>query len=68
MENATNLLDALTQRMPNTSRSKLRKMLTEGRIHVDGTHEHKAKKELTAGAQNEILSRDKALEITQATV
>ena len=68
IENATNLLDALTECMPNTSRSKLRKMLTEGRIHVDGAPEHKAKKELEIGSQIEILSRVKALETTPAPV
>ncbi len=68
VENTVNLLDALTQFMPNTSRSKLRKMLTEGRIHVDGAPEHKAKKELVIGSQIEVLSRVKALETTPAPV
>ena len=68
VDNPANLLDALTHFMPNTSRTKLRKMLTEGRIHVDGTPEHKAKKELEIGSQIEILSRVKALETTPAPV
>ena len=62
------LFDSLTEFMPNTSRSKLRKMLTEGRIHVDNSPEHKAKRELAPGSQIEILSRVKALESTPAPV
>ena len=68
VEQKTTLLDALTEFMPNTSRSKLRKMLTEGRIHVDNTPEHKAKREISPGSQIEILSRVKAFEITPPPV
>ena len=68
VEQKTTLLDALTEFMPNTSRSKLRKMLTEGRIHVDNTPEHKAKREISPGSQIEILSRVKAFETTPPPV
>ena len=39
-------------------------MLTEGRIQVDGTVEHKAKFEITEGMVIELMSRVKAHEIT----
>ena len=68
VEQKTTLLDALKEFMPNTSRSKLRKMLTEGRIHVDNTPEHKAKREVSPGSQIEILSRVKAFEATPPPV
>ena len=43
------LLDELTLQFKQTSRNKLRKMLTEGRISVNGKIEHKAKRELFKG-------------------
>ena len=58
------LLEALSGFMKETSRGKLRKMLTEGRIQVDGTIQHKAKFQVEVGMQIEILSRVKAQEIT----
>ena len=64
VEKTTPLLDALAYFMPKTSRSKLRKMLTEGRIQINGEVEHRAKTELPTGTEIEVLSRVKALEIT----
>ncbi len=64
VEKETTLLDMLTECMPDTSRSKLRKMLTEGRIQVDGTVQHKAKFPLSKGMELDLLSRVKAHEIT----
>ena len=62
------LLDALSEFMKETSRAKLRKMLTEGRIQVDGTIQHKAKFQVGKDVQIEILSRIKAQEITPPPV
>ena len=42
-EKTGTLLDTLGHFMDNTSRTKLRTMLTEGRIQVEGVVEHKAK-------------------------
>ncbi len=67
-EKETTLLDALSHFMPNTSRSKLRKMLTEGRVHIDNIPEHKAKRELSADTEITILSRVKALETTPTPI
>ena len=58
------LLEALSGFMKETSRGKLRKMLTEGRIQVNETIQHKAKFQVEVGMQIEILSRIKAQEIT----
>ena len=58
------LLDTLSGFMKQTSRAKLRKMLTEGRILVDGTVVHKAKHQLSHGSEIELLSRPKAQELT----
>jgi len=58
------LLDVLAIMMPNTSKTKLRKMLTEGRIHVDGTTIHKARSQVEKGSVVEILSKKKAFEAT----
>jgi 23S rRNA-/tRNA-specific pseudouridylate synthase len=58
------LLDVLAIMMPNTSKSKLRKMLTEGRIHVDGTTIHKARSQVEKGSVVEILSKKNAFEAT----
>ena len=63
-EKTSNLLETLGEFMDNTSRTKLRKMLTAGRIQVDGVVEHKAKFEITKGMVIELLSRVKAHEIT----
>lgn len=63
-EKTSTLLETLGEFMDNTSRTKLRKMLTAGRIQVDGVVEHKAKSEITKGMVIELLSRVKAHEIT----
>ena len=63
-EKTGTLLDIFAEFMDNTSRTKLRQMLTEGRIQVDGTVQHKAKFEIEKGMTIELLSRVKAHEIT----
>jgi len=55
------LLDCLIQMFPNSSKSNLRKMLTQGRITVDGQTEHRAKTQLEAGTTVMILDRPTAL-------
>ena len=67
-EKTGTLLDTLAHFMDNTSRTKLRTMLTEGRIQVEGAVEHKAKFEVTKGVTIELLSRVKAHEITPPPV
>ena len=58
------LLDELTIQFNQTSRNKLRKMLTEGRISVNGKIEHKAKRELFKGDLVKILDKTTSKEIT----
>ncbi len=60
-EHENTLLDILKLMMPSTSKSKLRKMLTEGRIQVDGEVIHKAKYNVSSKSLVEILERKKAL-------
>ena len=60
-EHENTLLDILKLMMPSTSKSKLRKMLTEGRIQVDGKVIHKAKYNVSSKSLVEILERKKAL-------
>ena len=43
------LLDALRRIHPDSSTGTLRRMLTQGRVQVDGTTVHAAKAELTSG-------------------
>ena len=45
IDSDTTLLDTLSINFKETSKNKLRKMLTEGRISVNGKIEHKAKRE-----------------------
>lgn len=67
-EKTGTLLDIFAEFMDNTSRTKLRTMLTEGRVQVDGTIQHKAKFTIEKGMTIELLSRVKALEITPPPV
>ena len=58
------LLDELALQFKNTSKNKLRKMLTEGRISVNGKIEHRAKRELIKGDLVKILDKATSKEIT----
>lgn len=64
VENPSNLLDALADIHAKLSKNKLRKMLTEGRIQVDGNTVHEAKFELQKGMQIHVLDRTTALKST----
>ncbi len=57
-----NLLDILAILFPQSSKSTLRKMLTSGRITVDGEVCFRAKHEVVVGAKIEILDKVKAAE------
>lgn len=58
------LLDALAQIHSKMSKTKLRKMLTEGRILVDGEVIHRAKFQLVAGMQVQVIDRSSAHKTT----
>ena len=60
----TTLLDALRALHPKSSNARLRKMLTQGRILVNGEVVHRAKHELVANDQIELLPRQSAEERT----
>jgi RluA family pseudouridine synthase len=60
----TILLDELSIQFTQTSKNKLRKMLTEGRISVNDKIEHKAKRGLTKGDIIKILDKTTSKEIT----
>lgn len=51
------LLDALRRIHPDSSTGTLRRMLTQGRVQVDGTTVHAAKAELTSGQRVEVVAR-----------
>ena len=55
------LLSALQLMYPESTKSKLRKMLTEGRVLVDGTPVYKAKELLTKGNFVTIINRSEAI-------
>ena len=59
---ATTLLEAVATLYPNTTRAKIRKMLTEGRVLVDGEVQHKAKHPLEVGQTVVITDRAKGKE------
>ena len=59
-----NLIDALVSSLPNSSKNKIRKMLTEGRISVNGEIEHKAKRALKQSDNVEILDKMVSKELT----
>jgi RluA family pseudouridine synthase len=59
-----NLIDALALSLPNSSKNKIRKMLTEGRISVNGEIEHKAKRAVKLSDDVEILDKTVSKEIT----
>lgn len=58
----TVLLETVALLYPNTTRAKIRKMLTEGRVLVDGTVQHKAKHPLEPGQTIEVTDRAKGKE------
>ena len=55
------LLYALQLMYPESTKSKLRKMLTEGRVLVDGTPVYKAKELLTKGNFVTVINRSEAI-------
>ena len=57
-----NLLDVLVKLFPQSSKSTLRKMLTSGRVIVDGKVCNRAKHEVVVGTNIEILDKVKAAE------
>ena len=57
---AGELLAALRTMFPNSSGSTLRKMLTQGRVVLNGEVVHRAKHELTDGDTIEVLERQRA--------
>lgn len=61
-EEDSNLLALLVKIFPQSSKATLRKMLTSGRVTVDGKVCYRAKHEVTIGAQIEILDKVKASE------
>lgn len=64
IESEQNLIEILSASFPNSSKNKIRKMLTEGRISVNGEIEHKAKKQLKKSDEVEILDKTTSREIT----
>ena len=58
------LIQALTAYFSNSTKNKLRKMLTEGRISVNGDIEHKAKRQLETTDNVEILDKLISRELT----
>ena len=58
------LIDILSKSFPNSSKNKIRKMLTEGRISVNGEIEHKAKRPLKKSDSVEILDKTISRELT----
>ena len=55
------LLSALQLMYPESTKTKLRKMLTEGRVLVDGTPVYKAKELLTKGTFVTVINRSEAI-------
>ena len=55
------LLSVLQLMYPESTKSKLRKMLTEGRVLVDGTPVYKAKEILTKGNFVTVINRSEAI-------
>jgi len=63
-ENETTLLDLLRLLYPSSSTSTLRKMLTQGRLLVEGNIVHRAKHTVHPGEVVEVLDRAKAEDLT----
>ena len=64
IESEQNLIETLSKSFPNSSKNKIRKMLTEGRISVNGEIEHKAKRSLKESDIVEILDKTISRELT----
>jgi len=64
VEKNTPLLEHLSIMFENTSRRKIRKMLTDGRILVDGVVVHKAQLEVEVGQIVEMIGKSKAIQET----
>jgi len=64
VEKNTPLLEHLSIMFENTSRRKIRKMLTDGRILVDGVVVHKAQLEVEVGQIVEVIGKSKAIQET----
>jgi len=64
IESEQSLIEALSKSFPNSSKNKIRKMLTEGRISVNGEIEHKAKRPLKESDIVEILDKTISRELT----
>ena len=60
-EHETVLLTVLEAMYPVTSKSKLRKMLTQGRVEVNQEVQHRAKHEIHPGDIIVILDHQKAI-------
>ena len=63
-EEEDNLLASLVKLFPHSSKATLRKMLTSGRVTVDGKVCYRAKHEIVVGNNIEILDKAKAIEDT----
>ena len=57
-EQDIDLIEALASIYPGSKRNTLRKMLTTGRVTVDGTIIHKAKHLVTAGSTVAVSNKD----------
>ena len=64
VERETELIEILSSYFPNSKRNKLRKMLTEGRVHVDGNVVHKAKFIVNPGNVVTISDKESAIKNT----
>ena len=64
VEKNTPLLEHLSIMFEKTSRRKIRKMLTDGRILVDGVVVHKAQLEVEVGQIVEMIGKSKAIQET----
>ena len=64
VEKNTPLLELLSIMFENTSRRKIRKMLTDGRILVDGVVVHKAQLEVEVGQIVEMIGKSRAIQET----
>ena len=62
------LLDVLRSLYPSSSGSTLRKMLTQGRVVVDGEVEHRAKHPVDSGSKVNVLDRPAAFDKTPPPV
>ena len=64
VEEESILLPTLVSMFPESTKSKIRKMLTEGRVLVNGIPVYKAKELLVNGDQIQIINRSDAMKIS----